>query len=132
MHQPITTEKAIINETENERKYNPYLNQMILSITKIELRSYAVFIAFFKFNAQIISELKQSNCIKYKITGNWNLKHWYTMTLWLSEEEIGAFYRNGTHLEAMKQSRLFSSKIQSKRINSEELITWKEAKKLFH
>jgi hypothetical protein len=59
------------------------------------------------------------------------LKHWYTMTLWLNEKEINEFYRNGTHLEAMKQSQLFSSKIQSKRINREELISWKEAKKLF-
>jgi hypothetical protein len=104
---------------------------MIVSITKIELKSYSKFIAFFKFNAQIISELKQSNCKKYKVTSNWNLKHWYTMTLWLSEEEINEFYRNGTHLEAMKQSKLFSSKIQSKRIKREELISWEEAKKLF-
>lgn len=44
---------------------------MIVSITKIELNSYAKLIAFFKFNGQIISELKQSKCKKYKITGNW-------------------------------------------------------------
>jgi hypothetical protein len=105
---------------------------MIISITKIELNSYSKFIAFFKFNAQIISELKQSNCKKYKVTNNWNLKNWYTMTLWLSEEDINEFYRNGTHLEAMKQSKLFSSKIQSKRIKSKELISWKEAKKIFN
>ncbi|MBK8847498.1 MAG: DUF3291 domain-containing protein [Bacteroidetes bacterium] len=104
---------------------------MIISITKIELKSYSKLVAFFKFNAQIISELKQSNCKKYKVTNNWNLKHWYTMTLWFSEEEINAFYRHGTHLEAMKQSKLFSSKIQSKRINRGELISWNEAKMLF-
>jgi len=104
---------------------------MILSITKIELRSNARFIAFFKFNGLIINELKQSNCKKYKIAGSWNLKHWYTMTLWLNENDLNAFYRNGTHLEAMKQSKLFSSKIQSKRIIRGELISWKEAKKLF-
>ncbi len=104
---------------------------MILSITKIELKSYSKFIAFFKFNLQIINDLNQSNCLKFKTTGNWNFKQWYTMTLWLNENEINEFYRNGTHLEAMKQSKLFSSKIQSKRINREELISWKEAKKLF-
>jgi len=120
-----------LNTEINERQKNTSQNYMIISITKIELKSYSTFIAFFKFNAQIINELKQSNCKKYKITANWNLKHWYTMTLWLSEEEINAFYRNGTHLEAMKKSRLFSSNIQSKRINREELISWKEAKKLF-
>ena len=104
---------------------------MILSITKIELISYSKIIAFFKFNGQIIKELKQSNCKKHKVTGNWNLKVWYTMTLWENENEIDAFYRNGTHLEAMKQSKKFSSKIQSHRIQKEDVLGWKEAKKMF-
>ena len=104
---------------------------MIVSITKIELISYSKLIAFFKFNGQIISELKQSNCKKHKVTGSWDLKVWYTMTLWQNEQEINEFYRNGTHLEAMKQSKTFSSKIQSKRILTEDLINWKTAKKHF-
>lgn len=104
---------------------------MIVSITKIELNSYSKLSAFFKFNGQIIKELKQSKCKKYKITGNWSLKVWYTMTLWENENDMNDFYRNGTHLEAMKQSKQFSSKIQSNRIISEDLIRWKEAKKIF-
>ncbi len=103
---------------------------MILSITKIELNSYSKLIPFFKFNGQIINELKQSKCKKYKITGSWNLKIWYTMTLWENENEINDFYRKGTHLEAMKQSQSFSSKIYSIRIHKENLMSWKEAKKL--
>jgi hypothetical protein len=104
---------------------------MIVSITKIELNSYSKLIAFFKFNKQIINELKVSECKGYKVTGNWKLKVWYTMTLWESENEIDAFYRNGQHLEAMKQSKNFSSKIQFKRINHVDLISWKIGKKLF-
>jgi hypothetical protein len=104
---------------------------MIVSITKIELISYSKLSAFFKFNGQIITELKQSKCKKHKITGNWNLKVWYTMTLWENEKDINDFYRNGTHLEAMKQSKTFSSKIQSNRLHIEDLMDWKEAKKLF-
>jgi len=53
------------------------------------------------------------------------------MTLWENENEIDTFYRNGIHLEAMKQSKKFSSKIQFKRINQPNLISWKEAKNLF-
>ena len=104
---------------------------MILSITKIELNSYAKLIEFFKFNRQIINELKESACKGYKVTGNWNLKVWYTMTLWENEDEINIFYRNGKHLEAMKQSKNFSSKIQFKRISQVDLIGWKSGKKLF-
>ena len=104
---------------------------MIVSITKIELNSYSILIAFFKFNGQIIKELKQANCKKYKVSNNWNFKVWYTMTLWENENDINQFYRNGTHLEAMKQSKSFSSKIKSHRIQSADLINWKQAKKLF-
>lgn len=104
---------------------------MIVSITKIELNSYSKLIDFFKFNRQIINQLKESNCKKYKATGSWNLKVWYTMTLWENENQINYFYRNGNHLEAMKQSKKFSSKIQSHRIENDDLINWKESKKLF-
>ncbi|MBK7959232.1 MAG: DUF3291 domain-containing protein [Bacteroidetes bacterium] len=104
---------------------------MILSITKLELNSYSKLFAFINFNRQIIEEVKQSNCKKYKVAGNWNLKVWYTMTLWENEHDINNFYRSGVHLEAMKQSRSFSSNIQSKRLDREDLISWKEAKKLF-
>lgn len=103
---------------------------MILSITKIELISYSKLISFFKFNSAIVNELKNSKCRRYKITGSWNLKNWYTMTLWESETDINEFYRSGTHLEAMKQSRNFSSNIKSKRTNGDDLISWGEAKKL--
>ena len=104
---------------------------MIVSITKIQLNSYSKIIAFFKFNGQIITELKLSNCKKHKVTGSWNLKVWYTMTLWKNENDINDFYRKDTHQEAMQQSGNFSSKIQSYRIQKEDLMNWKEAKKLF-
>jgi len=104
---------------------------MIVSITKIELRSYSKLIAFFKLNRQIIEELKNSNCKQFKVTGSWDGKDWYTMTLWEDEKTIDHFYRNGTHLEAMKQAKQFSSKIKATRIPNENLIPWKEAKKLF-
>jgi len=104
---------------------------MIISITKIELNSYSKLIPFLKFNGQIIKQLKLSKCKGFKLTNDSNLKIWYTMTLWENDTDINYFYRNETHLEAMKQSKMFSSKIQSNRIHSVELINWNEAKKLF-
>lgn len=96
---------------------------MIVSITKITLSNYRRFFAFFRFNEQIIDELKKSPCKDYKITGSWNLKTWYTMTLWEDEAAIDAFYRSGTHLEAMQQAHIFSSKISSKRTTGNQLIS---------
>jgi heme-degrading monooxygenase HmoA len=52
------------------------------------------------------------------------------MTLWENENDITDFYRKDTHLEAMKQSKSFSSKIHSIRIQKEDLMSWKDAKKL--
>ncbi len=54
-------------------KPHQWSKKMILSITKIELNSYSKLFAFFKFNGQIIKELQQSPCKKYKITGEWKL-----------------------------------------------------------
>jgi hypothetical protein len=53
------------------------------------------------------------------------------MTLWEDDAAIDAFYRSGTHLVAMQQAHLFSSKISSKRTSGNELISWKKGKKLF-
>lgn len=86
--------------------------------------------AFFKYNWQIIEELNKSRCKKYKISGSWNLKTWYTMTLWENENEINDFSRKGTHLQAMKNSKKISSRIQSHRVHREDLLSWKEAKNL--
>lgn len=80
---------------------------MVLSITKIELSSYSKLFAFIGMSSKIISDLKKSECKKYKMTRTWNLKVWYTMTLWEDESAIENFYRNGTHLEAIKNLNCF-------------------------
>lgn len=103
---------------------------MVISITKITLHNYRRFFSFFRFNGQIIKELQKSPCKDYKITGSWNLKTWFTMTLWEDNAAIDAFYKSGTHLEAMQKAHLFSSKISSKRTTGNELIPWKEGKKI--
>lgn len=101
---------------------------MPLSITKIELSSYTKLPSFLKMNGNIFKQLKKSNCIKYKAIGSWNLKTWYTMSVWENDEDINQFYRNGTHLDAMKSAKNFSSEISSIRIEGKEYIEWKLAK----
>jgi hypothetical protein len=54
------------------------------------------------------------------------------MTLWEKEEDINSFYRSGTHLQAMKQSPNFSNNLSSRRVNSNTMLPWKEAKALFN
>lgn len=104
---------------------------MFISITKLELKSYSKFFSFFRFNGLIIKELQATACKKYEVLCNWNLKTWYTMTLWEKEEDIHSFCRSGIHLTAMKQSANFSSNLSAKRVNSNSMLPWKEAKALF-
>ncbi|HOS49199.1 MAG TPA: hypothetical protein PLG57_11210 [Bacteroidia bacterium] len=103
---------------------------MPVSITKIELNSYTKLPSFLKMNGNIFQQLKKSSCIKYKAIGSWNLKTWYTMSVWNNDEDINQFYRNGIHLEAMKSAKNFSSNISSIRIEEKEYIEWKLAKEL--
>lgn len=104
---------------------------MIVSITKLELKSYAKIFAFFVFNQKIIKELQGSNCKQFKLSPNWNLGTWYTMTLWENETDLFTFYRGGTHAKAMQEAANFSTNIKAIRVEGTELINWKKAKKLF-
>jgi hypothetical protein len=104
---------------------------MIVSITKLELKSYSKIFAFFGLNQKIIKELQGSNCKQFKLSPNWNLGTWYTMTLWGNEADLLAFYRGGTHAKAMQEAANFSTNIKAIRVEGTELINWKKAKKLF-
>lgn len=104
---------------------------MIVSVTKLELVSYSKLAPFFSFNTRIIAELKQSKCVKFKVSCNWNFKTWYTMSVWETENDLHEFYRNGTHLEAMKAARGLANKLESRRIQGEDFISWGKVKKLF-
>ena len=87
--------------------------------------------AFFGFNQRILAELKTSNCKAFKVTPNWNLGTWYTMTVWESEADLFAFYRSGTHAKAMQEAANFSTNLKAIRIEGTELLKWRKAKKLF-
>ncbi len=107
------------------------LIRMIVSITKIELRSYSQLRSFFAMNQKIIKALQQAPCKGFKATGSWNLKCWYTMTLWENENDLKQFYKQGVHLEAMKKWQHYAIRAQSKRLQRDQAMSWKEAKKLF-
>jgi hypothetical protein len=104
---------------------------MIVSITKLELKSYTKIVSFFGFNRKIIKELQASNCKQFKLSPNWNLGTWYTMTLWETEADLFAFYRSGTHAKAMQEAAKFSTNLKAIRIEGDEILKWKIAKKLF-
>lgn len=102
---------------------------MIVSITRLELVSYSKIKSFFGFNRKIINELQASKCLQFKVKPNWNLRTWYTMTLWECEEDLFEFYRKGTHAHVMREAANFSKNLKATRIEGKTLIPWKDAKK---
>lgn len=54
------------------------------------------------------------------------------MTLWETEADLLAFYRNGTHAKAMQEAANFSTNLKAIRIEGTELLNWRKAKKLIN
>lgn len=101
---------------------------MLLTITSIELKSPLKFFSL-SYNAmKILSQLKQFNCKGIKKYGVWT-KH-FTMTLWENETDMTNFARDGAHLAAMKKSQDMAKEIRTITIEADELIDWKEARKI--
>jgi len=106
-------------------------SNMIISITKIELRSYSQLRTFFTLNQKYIQALQKANIKGFKATGSWNLKCWYTMSLWENEVELKKFNSQNNFIYSMKKWTHLTPHIQTKNLSREEAMSWKEAKKLF-
>jgi hypothetical protein len=104
---------------------------MIISITKIELRSYSQLRAYFALNQKYIQALQKVNCKGFKATGSWNLKCWYTMSLWENEVELKKFNSQNNFIDSMRKWTQLTPTIQTKNLNRAEAMSWKEAKRLF-
>ena len=101
---------------------------MKLSITYIELKGPFYFFSLSTKSYKILKQLKSTSCKSYKSIGFWT-RH-YTMTLWDDEKEMREFVKSKAHVEAMKTSAEIAKEIKVLTIDSEMLISWKEAKKL--
>ena len=66
-----------------------------------------------------------SQCKGLKKRGVWT-KH-YTMTLVKNRDEMKAFAYSGAHKEAMKKSAELAKEIRTHTVESDQLMSWKEA-----
>ena len=102
---------------------------MILSITSLTIKNplYMLIVPYFSLRA--IIQLKSiSKCVKFKTFGL-SLTS-YTMTLWNQASDMEEYYRSGAHLVAMKKATKYAKEIRILRHESDDLISWKEAKEL--
>ena len=99
---------------------------MIVSITLIKLRSPFQFFRLSLHGLHIYKQLENSACLSKQNTGFW--KTHYTMTAWKSKSDIDAFYKNGAHLDAMKETQTLAEELRFIVYESDTLPSWKEAK----
>jgi hypothetical protein len=102
---------------------------MFISITSIELKSIWHFFKLSRLALGITIQTKKSAGFKhFKKTGLGRLH--YTLTVWESKEDMHNFYKNGAHLNGMKQAASIAKEIGSYSYEAEKLPDWKTAKSL--
>ena len=101
---------------------------MKLSITYIKLRSVFHLFTLISNSGKMIAELPDYNCLGHKISNSF-LEH-YTMTLWENESDLYNFVKSDLHLKMMKRSGQLASQVRTITIDENQLIDWKEAKKI--
>lgn len=101
---------------------------MTLTITYIRLRSLWGFFRLSWFGLKISQQAKSNKgFVNMKNTGFGY--HHYTLSVWETEADMKAFaYSEGTHKEAMKESKEISTEIRTYTYIGEQIPTWKEAK----
>jgi hypothetical protein len=100
---------------------------MIISVTKLELKSPFLYFSMMYWAIRIMKQLKSSNCITVKTRGL-GANH-YTLSAWENRDHLNDFYRKGDHSLAMKKSTVLAKRVITYSYSSTDLPTWKEAKK---
>lgn len=102
---------------------------MILSITSLKVKRFYQLFKIWPYSFQNVLQLQRnSKCVAFKTIGFTNPS--YTMTLWENEKDLKDYVTSGAHLSAMQEAVKWAEEIKSVRVESNSLITWKEAKKI--
>lgn len=100
---------------------------MIISVTKLELKSQLLYFSMMYWAVRIIKQLKSTACLKVKTRG-FGSNH-YTLSAWENEEDLNDFYRRGDHALAMKKTTVLAKRVITYHYVSTEIPNWQEAKK---
>ncbi|MEQ8358015.1 MAG: DUF3291 domain-containing protein [Cytophagales bacterium] len=99
---------------------------MYLSITLITLKHPKHIYTLVTQANEMLKRLGEYNCKGVKTRGFW--KNHYTMTLWENEEDIRRFNKSELHQKSIRGASKIANEVRIKRIESDRLIKWKEAK----
>lgn len=102
---------------------------MFVTITSIRLKSLWLFFNLSWHGLKISRQIKtHEGFLKMKSTGFGY--HHYTCSAWRTEADMKNFMRKGAHLKAMKVSAHLATEIRTYTYETNQLPTWKDAKRL--
>ncbi len=80
---------------------------MIISVTKLELKSPLLYFSMMYWAVRIMKQLKSTTYLKVKTRGLGSNHH--TLSAWENQEDLNDFYRSGDHALAMKKQPFWKS-----------------------
>jgi hypothetical protein len=92
----------------------------------MQLKSVWKLFMFFKYNGNVLRQIKAAEGVLSIDTKGTSLTHFYTMTSWKSKDDMLQFMRNGAHAEAMKNSKKFAKTITAHGYEGDQLPDWDE------
>ncbi len=101
---------------------------MIVSITRLKLRSAWKLGSFMSYTAKAVQQLNKSKCVNFK--ANIGLTDHYTLSIWENRKDMLEFSRSGDHAKAVKNARRIASEIRIYEMEGNEFPNWKTAKSL--
>ena len=101
---------------------------MIISITRLKLKSIWKLFPFMKYTAASVKQLNNSDCVDFK--ANLSLTDHYTYSLWNNKDEMRAFSRSGDHAKSVKRARNMAKEIRIFEMEGKEFPGWKKSKAL--
>lgn len=101
----------------------------VVAVTAIELRSAWYYFRLTMFSMNIVRELKEFRCRKWKSNG-FGRRH-FVMTLWDDEAAVRHFMKTSqAHLRAMSAGARLATKVEVVTFPGDKLPDWRQAKSI--
>lgn len=104
---------------------------MIISITKLQLKSFWYLFDFFSHAHRSVDQVKSAAGLKhFDLKNNLGKLTFYTLTAWENETQMRSFMLSGYHKQAMKVTQNMAKKAISTHFESDKIPNWEEALKI--
>ena len=101
---------------------------MLIVATELHVKNFWRFFAFVRHASRSAKQARQAAGCLHVWIGNGGWRIGYTLTAWRDRNSMLQYRNSGAHKEAMKKTKLFSSRIRTLVWEADSVPDWKEAK----